>query len=118
MKEEEVGGAIPYLVISVAVVGLLWFQIPQHDDPRLKSDYKLEREKQQAAGEMTVERYSRAGDREEVLLFDIHTQRESKSWISRRLRGLREEETWPVQGMKVDAKWILGAWSHFKENGG
>lgn len=53
---------------------------------------------------MTVERYSRAGDREEVLLFDIHTQRESKSGISRRLRGLREEETRPVQGMKVDAK--------------
>lgn len=42
-KEINNTGRFAYLIISVAVVCLLWFQIPQDHNPRLKSNYKLQR---------------------------------------------------------------------------
>lgn len=43
IREEKKSGIFAYLIICVAIVCLLWFEIPQDHDPRLKSNYKLER---------------------------------------------------------------------------
>lgn len=57
IREEKKCGIFAYLIICVAIVCLLWFEIPQDHDPRLKSNYKLERKSDRQsvreAGEMT-----------------------------------------------------------------
>lgn len=90
---EDVDGVMAYLVVSVAIVGLLWFQIPQHDDPRLKSNYKLKRRSnRQSVRWQWTERTELVTGGEESNTFDIHKQRESKSGISRRLRAWGRRE--------------------------